>query len=262
MLRNKIAGHVLMEGAGGEGGAGGSGGAGEGGAGAIPKEVQEFVTKTVNNAVTSQLKRFESRIPTVDSLKEGLGIGALMEKIETLGKGTGAGGPGGDGKGTGGTGGAGGGAQLDEATQRELAKMKADNDSLKKRLDEEAKAREEERSARARQEERSALTEALRKAGIPDGRLGGAVSYLFLDQKKIVRDKEGNITWPVKRDGYEDPLSIEQGVAEWLKTDEGKAYLPPVDATGSGSRGGPPPKPGDKMTREQASVVLSKFILE
>jgi hypothetical protein len=143
--------------------------------------------------------------------------------------------------------------QLRAETQALAAKLKAQEDA----------AREDKTKAQ-RAEERGSLAEALRSAGVPDNRLRGAVAELYLDQQRIKRDAEGRIVFTMQRDWGVEELPVEKGIAEWVKSDEGKIYMPPVSANGSGNQGGKPgkpAKPGDKVSRTQALMDIGNMML-
>jgi len=104
-----------------------------------------------------------------------------------------------------------------------------------------AKLAEEEnlaiKESQARSQEKSALVTAL-QGKVRPALLPAAVALLYGEQKKVRRDKDGGIVFEVKRKDYTDELTVEEGVLEWLATPEGKEYLPPVGAGGTGDKSG------------------------
>lgn len=256
---------LMMEGAeDGKGAGGGGGGDGKGGGagGGLTEEVKKFVTDTVNAANAAWAKRIEGKIPTVDTLREGLKleetIGAAFAKLKGEGAGGGGGGGADDGKG-GGQGGP------DPETKKLLLKMEEDNKALRDRIAKQDAESTKEREARARSEERTALQAALVKAGVRAELLPAAIALLHGDEKRLKRSKNGDIVWPVKRgtgdSAYDDDLTIEAGLTEWLATDQGKAYLPPKDAGGGGGAGGGrPPNPGEKPNVAQARQTVVDWL--
>jgi hypothetical protein len=122
----------------------------------------------------------------------------------------------------------------------------------------------EKEDAAARQEERGILESQLRKQGVPDARLRAAVSLISHELGTVQRDDTNNIIWNAQRDGYSERLSVDDGVKEFLNTDEGKTFLPPTNAGGSGDHGGAPPTPDTKrpsMSKDQARSVLGDFLM-
>lgn len=103
-------------------------------------------------------------------------------------------------------------------------------------------ARAEEQARHARLEERSTLVEALRKQGVDDTRIKPAVAVLISEEQRITRDEEGRIVMKVHNPKYgEELLPIEKGVSAWLSGDDGKLFLPPRGANGSGKTHGNKP---------------------
>ena len=142
---------------------------------------------------------------------------------------------------------------------------------MEKALSDERKRTAEERSQRQadlektkRGEERSALSDALRKLGVPESRLRAAVA-MHAEDGRVIRDEGGAIKWRQPRDGYEDKLDLDKGLAEWAKTDEGKDFLPARGAGGSGGSGTRAPGPGSgkksdiPTDTELANAVLASL---
>lgn len=143
-----------------------------------------------------------------------------------------------------------------------IKQLKAQNEQLQKQLRQQQDAVTSERTKAQQQEERAALTETLRAAGVPDNRIRGAIAELYLDQKRVVRDDKGGIAFTMERDWGTENVPLAKGVAEWLATDEGKAYLPPVDARGSGGTGGGRPRPpGQKPNRQELLQTLGRMMM-
>lgn len=243
---------------------GGGGGGGDGGKkddppkddGGEPSEAtQKFITDTINKAIGGRVKR------EVNSLKDSLNetIGTTIKDALAANKPDDP--PDG---GKGGGGGDGGGGQSDEMKAME-ARVKASEDRAKAVELE----RKDEREQGKRTAEKSALESALRTAKVSEALVPAATSLLFTDRKIVGRDDKDGIIWKAARDGYNDELSLTDGVAEFLATEEGKAYLPPIDAKGGGVRGGGK-KPGgnvvvpdgDKMTKGEALDILGEGLLD
>ncbi len=90
--------------------------------------------------------------------------------------------------------------------------------------------------ARAESVMLSHLRDALGKAGIPANRIPQAVGWLHDTAKRIELNDAGVPVMVFDRTGaggaYKDRPALADGVAEWLKSDEGKSYLPPVKVQG------------------------------
>lgn len=277
--------HVLMapndgNSGGGAGGGGAAGGAGAGGAaggdgGGGGEEVSEQIKKFVTAAIQGAWKPLESKIlkqiPTGDAIKASIAE-ALKDFKPTGGSegGAGAGSAGGGtgggaGAGAGGAGGGTGGGAGHPDTELKLKKLQDAFDAQALQLKKEKETAAAAAEQQARKEERSALTNALLKHGIPEAR-ASASALLFVDRGAISRDDHGQICVTVKTkvggEIIEEQMPIDAGIAEWVKSAEGKEFLPAVEAGGSGGRqGGRPPKPGEKMNRDQAANVLTGWIL-
>lgn len=124
-----------------------------------------------------------------------------------------------------------GGKEADPETAKELAALRA-------RLEASDKAREEAETRSKTEARNNATREALAKAGIPADRLPHAMAYL--DTKgEIVADKDGKVGWKGKdRFGVDTVVPLEQGAKDWASTPDGKLYLPPSNAQGTGTGAG------------------------
>lgn len=149
-----------------------------------------------------------------------------------------------------------------------LAKLQAENrkmaESLKAVNTQLAQTREEkerEHEQRLRNEESSLFSKALADSGIT-GPQAEAVTALLLDKRGVLRRTEdGQVVWVVKRDGYDEHFSIEEGLQRWKDTDEGKAFAPGRGIQGSGSSTSTVQpsrqqvkKPKHKMSREEKTA--------
>ena len=127
--------------------------------------------------------------------------------------------------------------------------------SLQRQLTRERNEREKERAEReaqsakmARDEERTKLSEALAAAGVKNVR--GAVALLHTEDKRVRRNDEGKIVFVDEND---DEFDLAAGIKHWIGSEEGKAYMPPRGASGSGA------EPGSKtVARPGAKQKLSK----
>lgn len=89
----------------------------------------------------------------------------------------------------------------------------------------------------ARDEEARALTDELRKHVRPE-LVDAAALLLNVKQKAIVRDEKGNIVYRAQRKDYEENLTVSDGVAEWIKSEQGKVFLPAKEVGGGGDKNG------------------------
>lgn len=123
---------------------------------------------------------------------------------------------------------------------------------------------EAERSKAREQQERAALREQLREAGVPDGLLRGAVAALYVEDRRVARDDDGNIVFKAQRAGFVDELDLSKGIAEWLDGEEGKHYRPARAVAGSGASGprGQPRRENGKPTRSELKQKLVRAVLE
>jgi hypothetical protein len=144
-----------------------------------------------------------------------------------------------------------------------VRRLKERTEALEAQLNEQKKAAEEAKNRTQQQEERAVLTETLRKLGVDERHLRGAVAELYLDQKRVRRDPEtGQIGFSMGRDWGEEVLPLEKGLGEWLKTEEGKIYLPPVQVQGSGGQAGGRPKPlGPNATKGDKLQALGSLLM-
>jgi hypothetical protein len=106
----------------------------------------------------------------------------------------------------------------DETTKREAAEQKS-------------------REERVLNSARSALT----KAGVPPERVKAAIAVLHNAEGRLRLAEDGKPGLHFQRTGYDEVVEIEKGLDEWLKTDDGKVFLPPrgVEGTGDGASNGP-----------------------
>lgn len=143
------------------------------------------------------------------------------------------------------------------------AKYEARIAQVEKRADAaESRRAEEEQKAKVAQE-RQRLNAALSEAGVDKGRVRAAVALLYTEDNRVGRDADNEITFKMQRDGYVDDLTLEDGIGEWLKSDEGKHFAPPMGARGSGAEGGRPGRQAaDKPTRQDLENDLMMSILE
>lgn len=144
-----------------------------------------------------------------------------------------------------------------------IAQLKAENEArvmeLNKKLEAAENLRQQERNNAQRTEEKARLSAALQEKGVANIR--GAAAILYTEDKRIGRDESGRIVYKAQRDGYEEELSLEAGLDEWLKSAEGKYYAPAVDVRGSGRTGGKAGKPTSKMSKRELKREFAQGVL-
>lgn len=138
---------------------------------------------------------------------------------------------------------------------------------LEKMLERERKAREateatlrDNAAKSARDEERSRLAEQLTAEGITGAKLKAAVALLHTEERRIKRNDQGSIVY-VGDDG--DETDLKAGLKSWLSTDDGKSFLPPRGAQGSGTqpargRLGEPLSPRDALRGMFSGMLTGK----
>lgn len=267
------------KGGGSGGGAGGSPGAGAGGGAggegdpplneAQTAAVSKIVNDAVNGAVTSQLSRFKKTFSEEIGKTITDSLGPIGEQLKQLAE-RGAQGQGGQGAGAGagqGAGGQGGNPALEQQIRQMELKYENQIRELKSGWDAEKTEREKERQTRLVAEERGILTEALRTAGMPDAMIKAAVALLHGEEKRVGRSEDGRIVFKTEKGTgaarYTDEQDVAVGVTEWLKTDDGKSFIPARPAQGAG---GQPSRPGQRPNspaeaKAQAAQDLAKVLM-
>lgn len=240
-----------------DGAAGGGGNGGDGGDGgkppALDDETKKFIANTINASVASHMKRDGFKQMIGETVASSVGDAVKQALAERGGSGDGDG-DNGKGKGSG---------DKPDPRDAEIARLNSEQEALRKKWEKAESDREAEKTKSRTTEERSQLSAALRAAGVDDARLPAAVAFMYLDAKLVKRDENDRICLRFERDWGEELLPIEKGAVEYLKTDAGKVFLPPVDAAGSGNPGGRPPrsKPGEKPTRAELLTHLGNQML-
>jgi hypothetical protein len=113
--------------------------------------------------------------------------------------------------------------------QKKLARLQREMDDLKKE-------REETARKAAADEERNTLKEQLTSAGVRKEMIGPLAAWMLGEDsgKMVRRNSEGRIVFLQGSGDEADEVPIKDGLAGWLKTDEGKAHLAPRPVGGSG----------------------------
>jgi len=138
-------------------------------------------------------------------------------------------------------------------TQKQLRALQAKYDAAEKKA---AEAETKRRDALLRQ----SVDEALVKAGVDAKLVRQARGYLVDSLKATCFSEDGDLVVMVGSDGEEVELSV--GLKSFLKSDEGKLYLPPRGTAGSGERGGgiAPRTDPNAVTKESIGNALLQLL--
>jgi hypothetical protein len=112
---------------------------------------------------------------------------------------------------------------------------------LEKQVEDEKKAREAAETKSREERVLNSARAALRKAGVPEERVKAAIAVLHNAEGRLRLDDSDRPGLHFQRNGYDEVVEIEKGLDEWLKTDDGKVFLPPrgTEGTGEGTSNGP-----------------------
>lgn len=139
--------------------------------------------------------------------------------------------------------------------------LRAQVEELGGKLAEQTKAAQDANAKQSRLEETGALEKELTAAGISGPRLAGAMALLQSARGVIGRDENGGVIFKgVEKIGNEEfpkTYSVKDGVANWIKSDEGKAFIPSTGAGGSGQGGGRAPLPPGASQHDRAMAKAS-----
>jgi hypothetical protein len=188
--------------------------------------IKDFVVKAVNGAVSTHLSRaLEKRDSALEERMSKLLTESLGQRTTEQVKPD-----------------AGGDDKAGDAMKAIEAKYQKTLQEMQQSLERERSQREQERSQRLVGEERGTLRDTLLEAGVPQPLVPAAVAYLHGELKRVKRDDDGSIIFEIPEKGptgsYVDRVSVKEGIERFLKTEEGKHYLPAKPAAGSGSKGG------------------------
>ena len=91
-------------------------------------------------------------------------------------------------------------------------------------------------SARKSEKMLGALRTAIGKADVPANRIDHVIALIHNSQKRIGLDDNGNPTMRFDRSSaggaYQDHLGLDEGLKEFLETDDGKSFLPATQVQG------------------------------
>lgn len=255
---------ILMNQENGQGGGGGGGqpkpGGEGGGAPALSDDARGEVAKLVNEAVSGAVTRHMANFKK--QFSEDMGktfaetLGPISQQLQALSESNQA--P---------KGGRNVAPSEDRETKEAMTRYEGRIKELEQANAKEREAREQEKATRLREEERGSLATALRAAGLPDTTVKAAVALLHTEDKKVARTEDGRIVFRMEKgqgvSRYTDELDLDAGVGEWLKSDEGKSFMPARPAQGAG--GQPVRLPGQPRNqseaKQQATENLAKILL-
>jgi hypothetical protein len=237
------------------------------------KAVNDAVNAAVNGALTQHLTRFKKSFG--EEIGQAVGkqlneaLSPVSDRLKAMAESQAQGGT----SGAAGAGGAGQATVLSPDVQQQFARFEGRTKELEGQLAVERKAREEERAARERdrqesmsKEERTSLAGVLRAKGLPEPQVRAAVALLAGEDKVLGRAEDGGVIFKLQKGTgaarYIDEVPLEAGVDEWLKTDDGKAFMPARQAQGAGGLGSRA-STGNKTVdaRNEAAASLGKILL-
>lgn len=221
-----------------------------------PEQIEKLngmMGATVNSILTARLKTTEKQLldKTGTTITEALKA-QLPELLKELRPPT----DGDDGKGKGGKGG-----RAEDAV--EMATLKKQVADLLKTNEVERTARLASEGKRREMERQRIILDVLGKGGITDPfKQELAIAYLDRNQRVSWSGDEDDATllW---NDGV-NPVSFNEGIASWFKSEEVKHFMPPSGTKGSGSgpTRGAPATQGGKPTREQQWEIVGNALKE
>lgn len=124
-----------------------------------------------------------------------------------------------------------------DADSPELRRLNAKLEEQAKQIENEKRARLESEEARKTERLRGATRDALAKAGVSAERIRHAMALLQTDGR-IALDDNGTPVMKFAREWGEESIPLDKGLAEWVKTDDGKVYLPATGTQGTGGGAG------------------------
>ncbi len=257
----------LLKGQGAGGNNGGTNQPGQGGGGgaesvldeAARAEIEQMINGSINGAISSHMTRVKKALGDEVSTMLTNQLGPIAEQLKALGEQKQAAPQAGQQapakKG-----------ELPPEIADELARARGQVEELKTQVAKEKQAREEQaqeaekqRQAGLAKEARDALGAALRAKGVPDVQARAAVAMLTAESDVLGRSEDGAVIFKVQKGTgqakYVDEVPVDKGVEEWLKTDEGKSFLPARQAGGAGGLVARPTQTGNRQADQKAQAV-------
>jgi hypothetical protein len=120
---------------------------------------------------------------------------------------------------------------------------KARLDDFQRKLEEAEQARKVAEQTAREQRLEGRLRSALAEAGVGTEQQEKALVWLrsrtTKDGKPVLSfNADGNPVWRTDRQGFVDELDVAEGLKGWAATDDGKSFLPPTGAAGTGDSAG------------------------
>lgn len=125
----------------------------------------------------------------------------------------------------------------DEAKDPRTAELEAKIAALEEQNRKQAEERKQAEKRAKLERLHGSARDALLEAGVPPERVRIALAVLK-DEGLLDYDDQGQPGVRFQRKGYSEVLDPKEGVAEWLKSDAGKLFLPAADVGGTGERTG------------------------
>ncbi len=113
-------------------------------------------------------------------------------------------------------------------------KVAAQLEAMQTQLEEERTAREKAEAARRTDRLHSTAQAALVASDVPGDRVKAAMALLQTEGLLEVAEDGSPVMKGKDKFGAEALIPVKDGIDDWLKTDEGKLFLPPTDAQGTG----------------------------
>jgi len=137
---------------------------------------------------------------------------------------------------------------------KQLRQMQAQYQKVMKDLQAKEQQIADEQASKRDMNARNGLRDALASAGVPADRIRHAEAYLYDSQKRVRISESGDPVFVSSEGGYDLETAITEGVESFLKSDEGKMYLPAREVAGSGNRGGRAPASRAKTDNPQQAI--------
>lgn len=124
----------------------------------------------------------------------------------------------------------------DPEVAAQLQELRTANEKLLKKVEEGQRLREQEQATRLAAEEKAAVNSMLAEVKVRPALVGPAYAWLR-ERGMVKRDDEGEIVIEMKgASGVTEAYPLKEGLTKWIKTEEGREFLPARDAAGAGDR--------------------------
>lgn len=118
------------------------------------------------------------------------------------------------------------------------------------------------KAAQRRERLRNTVQTELLNGKADPGRTSVALNHLISEQRVVYNDAGDLVYVTTDRFGQPAHVSVAEGVSEFLKTDEGKMFLPPVPVQGTGSGAGTPtgvPGSGEFTPEQAVGIAVNRL---